>query len=78
MDVKVTGTPAPASARLLCYEASVMEPSHHLPDQAVAERGLRRHHACGYAGTVITGQVIDGQDHVNEVSVAENRRRTFP
>jgi len=60
MDVEVTGTPPPASARLLCYEASVVEPPHHLPDQAVAECGLRRHHARGYAGTVIARQVIDG------------------
>jgi len=55
-----------------------MEPFHHLPDQAVADRGFRRHHAHGHAGAVIPGQVIDGQDYVNEVPVSEDRRRTLP
>lgn len=55
-----------------------MEPFHHLPDQAVADRGFRRHHAHGYTGVFIPGQLIDGQDDVNEVPVSEDRRRTLP
>lgn len=55
-----------------------MEPFHHLPDQAVADRGLRRRHAHGYAGVGIPGQVIDGYDYFNEVPVSEDRRRALP
>jgi hypothetical protein len=58
--LKVTGTPGAAGAWLLRYEAGEVEPFYHLPDQAVADRGLGRHHAHGYAGMVISGQVIDG------------------
>ncbi len=73
MHLEVAGTSSSTCAWVFRYKAGVTKPMHHLPDQAVAERGLRCDHARGHTGIVSAGQLIHGKDYVNEVPVAEKR-----